>query len=437
MTNDNNTTNNRTKNKLKVGYVVKMFPRLSETFILNEILELERTGVEVTIFSMKRPNEGIFHPQLAQLKAQVFYLDEFDLRKWPAWLGKVWSPIRNQQENLWTLMDEALSECNRVKSDQVLLGAWIAAKALTLGIHRLHAHFATLPSTLAYYASAISGIDFSLTAHAKDIYVYPFTETLMQEKIAAASQLVTVTHFNKTFIDERIPENLHHKVVVLHNGINLNKFTPNNSETIDNLIVAVGRLVPKKGFATLINACAILKTRGLTFKCLIIGDGPERETLAQLIQQKNLTDSVTLHGPAHSEETLSWIQKATLTCLPCTTATDNNIDALPTALLESLGCGVPAVSTILSGIPEIIESGQEGFLVEPDATEDLADKLELLLKDKTLRDSLSIKCRQKAEREFDIRKNVARLAQMFAESQKQRTANNKSSAQKHTQQRLV
>ncbi len=406
--------------QLKVGYVVKMFPRLSETFILNEILELERKGVEVTIFSAKRPNEGIFHPQLANLKADVLYLDEFDLRKWPAWLGKSWEALRDKQDNFWSLMDEALQASDRTKTDQVILGAWIGSQGILRGINRFHAHFATLPSTLALYASKISGIDFSLTAHAKDIYVYPFSETLMIEKIASSAQVVTVTHFNKKFIDERCPEDLHEKVVVLHNGINLDRFgvlgdsTEATSE--EALIVGVGRLVPKKGFDTLLRACAILKERAVKFRCVIIGDGSESEALKALKVECNLGAEVDLHGAAHSGETLEWIQKATVTCLPCTTATDNNIDALPTALLESLACGVPAVSTLLSGIPEIIESGKEGFLVEPDDVNALADRLEELLKDKQLRDSFARNCRLKAEREFDIEKNVGRLVEYFSTS---------------------
>jgi len=404
------------KERLKVGYIVKMFPRLSETFILNEILELERNDVEVTIFSIKRPNEGIFHPQLSELKADVFYLDEFDLRKWPSWLGKIWTPLRDRQRDFWELMDEALSEVNRIKSDQVILGAWIASQALSRGIQRLHAHFATLPSTLAYYASRISGIDFSFTAHAKDIYVYPFSETLMLEKIAAVTQLITVTEFNRDFIAERTHINLHDKVVVLHNGVDLEAFTGRTGEIEAGLIVAVGRLVPKKGFATLLHACAVLKERGLKFRCVIIGDGSEAEALQELHAELNLGDVVDLYGPAHSGETLQWIQKATVTCLPCTTAEDNNIDALPTALLESLAYGVPAVSTTISGIPEIIESGVEGFLVPPDEPIELADKLEVLLTDAQLRETFSKNCRSKAEQEFDIKKNVARLREYFSTS---------------------
>ena len=132
--------------KLKVGYVVKMFPRLSETFILNEILELERRGVEVVIFSIKRPNEGRFHPQVSDLKAKVLYLADLDAKRWPQWMGVEWPVLSAYSNNLWSALDEALAARDTRRVEQIWWGAWVASQAQKLGLGRLHAHFASMPA---------------------------------------------------------------------------------------------------------------------------------------------------------------------------------------------------------------------------------------------------------------------------------------------------
>jgi hypothetical protein len=143
---------------LKIAYVVKMFPRLSETFILNEMLELERQGVEITVFSLKKPNEGKFHPQLSDLKARVFYLDDFDTKKWASWLGEAWPHLEQGPDDLWKLIGRALNARDVHIMDYVLLSAWTAAKLIELDICHIHSHFASLPSTIAWFSGSIASI---------------------------------------------------------------------------------------------------------------------------------------------------------------------------------------------------------------------------------------------------------------------------------------
>lgn len=405
---------------LKIGYIVKMFPRLSETFILNEILELERKGAEVTIFSIKKPNDGRFHPQLSSLKAKVIYLDELDPKKWPAWIGERWQSLRESQSALWDVLDEALQHGDKNLVDFIWWSAWVAVEARKLGLSHLHAHFATAPSTVAYFTHRISGIPFSFTAHAKDIYVYTMEETLLKEKINSAFRMITVTEYNKRSILERAPELDPGKIQVLYNGIDLNRFSPRTDRpggaSAANTIVGVGRLVPKKGFETLIDACRILKDKGVRFRCVIAGDGELAMALEEKRKTLGLVQDITLPGAVNSDEVLELIQSAAVVCLPCAVGADNNVDALPTVLLESLACGIPAISTSISGIPEIIDSKENGFLVEPDQAKQLADSLEKVLADPALRKAFGASGRQKAEREFDLKKNVGTLLEMFVAS---------------------
>jgi len=401
----------------KLAYVVKMFPRLSETFILNEMLELERQGVELIIFSLKKPNEGKFHPQLTDLKARVFYLEDFDTKKWASWLGEVWPNLTPRPDNLWKLIGRALNEKDVHFMDYVLWSAWIAARLIEHDVRHIHSHFASLPSTLAYFAGNIASVPFSFTAHAKDIYVYDMEEHFHREKLFSAKFVVTVTDYNKKYIHNENPDLESDKIKVVYNGVDLKNIRPvPESEREKNLILGVGRLVPKKGFDTLLDACDILKKRGIEFKCLVAGGGPEEEMLLTRREQLDLGEFVGFLGATTQDQIINLMSRATLLSLPCRIAEDGNRDALPTVLLEALACGLPVVSTNISGIPEIIDSGENGVLVNPDDPKTLADEMEKLLKSELLRKQYAESGIKKAENSFDISRNVGALKNLFSES---------------------
>lgn len=401
-------------NPVRIGYVAKMFPRLSETFVLNEILELERQGAEVTVFSAKKPNEGRFHPQLAALKAPVLYLEDLDAKKWAGWVSRDWDTLRASRDRIWDLLDEALGRGDAAAVDQIWSGAWIASRALELGLDRLHSHFATLPAMLAHLAHRVSGIPYSFTAHAKDIFVYSPEETRLPELVDRADFMVTVTEYNKRYLRGRIPELDADKIQVVHNGIDLSAFTPvPESERADDLILGVGRLVPKKGFDVLLRACELLRARGVTFRCRIAGGGVSEGELHALRDELGLQDSVEFLGPLKVNAVRDLMREATVFALPCRTAADGNLDALPTVLLEALACGLPAVSTAVSGIPEIITDGREGLLVPDEDPVALADALERLLESRELRAACGRHGRAKAETAFDIRRSVGRMHELF------------------------
>ncbi len=399
---------------LKVGYIAKMFPRLSETFVLNEILELERQGAEVVVFSAKKPNEGQFHPQLAQLKARIYYLEDLDTKKWAGWVSKEWDSHAPHADRIWNLVCRALADGEPQRVDKVWHAAWIASRAAELGLDRLHAHFATLPAMLAHLTHRISGIPYSFTAHAKDIFVYSPEETCLGELIEHSDFMVTVTNFNRRHLINLLPGLDPTKIKVIHNGIDLSNFqTPAFEQRQENQILAVGRLVPKKGFSDLLKACTILRERGTEFICTIAGAGVQEQALHQECRELGLTGLVEFTGPVKVDRVRDMMRTSSVFALPCCVATDNNVDALPTVLLESLASGLPAVSTQLSGIPEIITHDQEGLLVNPDSPEELADALEKMLSQRELRQQISKQGRKKAEAAFDIQKNVGQLYDLF------------------------
>lgn len=397
---------------MRIGYVVKMFPRLSETFVLNEMIELERQGAEITVFSIKKPNEGRFHPQVSNLKARVYYLEDLDSKKYPVWLSRDWKSLGDSVERVWPILKEALAEGNNTRVEQIWWAAWLAARIHELGINRLHAHFASLPSTIADLAGRIAGVPYSFTAHAKDIYVYDMQQHQLEEKLQTAQFVVTVTEYNRRYLIDQGGSG--DKVKLLYNGINLDRFSyapPEARE--DNLVLAVGRLVPKKGFDDLLLAFRTLLSDGVSFRCKIVGDGPEREALESLKSELGLNGLVELTGPRNSDEVNAMLKQATLFALPCKAAEDGNIDALPTVLLESLAVGLPSVSTNFSGIPEIIDNGKEGLLVQDGDSVALAGAIKELLSNPARRAEFSRSGRMKAEQRFNIRNNVGTLLELF------------------------
>ena len=404
---------------MKIGYIVKMFPRISETFILNEILELERQGAEVTIFSLKKPNEGKFHPQIGELKAQIHYLEDLDVKKWAGWISSEWDNLEKYSSNIFSLINSALQTKDSSRIENIWRSAWIASKTEDLGLERVHAHFASLPSTVAYLTHRICGIPFSFTAHAKDIFVYDMDEHYLREKLQYAAFVVTVTNFNKRYLVDQAPEINADVIKVLYNGVNLDTLKPVSfASRKKNKILGVGRLVEKKGFDDLLHALKILKDKNIEFECDIAGTGPEQENLLQLMEELQLTNDVTFLGAKTSDDVVQLMKEATVFCLPCIIAQNNNIDALPTVLLEALAVGLPSISTSISGIPEIIEHEKNGLLAEEKNQKQIAEMLERLLLSDKLREEYASVGRKIAEEKFSLKSNAGKLYQMFIDNLK-------------------
>ena len=401
---------------LKVGYVLKVFPRLSETFVLNEILELERRGVEVEIFSLKPPTEPRFHGQLAQLQAPVTYLTRVDS-------GSSWQDVKSLTADLncdatavGTAFLKSLQEdgrdCLKLFPQALQLAALVRRQA----IDHLHAHFASVATRLTVLAHILSGVSFSFTAHAKDIYHGEVKKDVLADALSRAAFTVTVTDHNVRTL-KACANGASSNVRRIYNGVDLERFSPQPfPETQPSEIVSVGRLVEKKGFPYLIEACRLLKERGRGFRCTIIGTGIQEEELHHQIADLDLEDTVLLTGPRSSEKVMAAISRSVVMVLPCVVAQDGNQDALPTVMLEAMVLGRAVVSTDLPGVTEIVDDGLTGRLAPQRDSHALADAIDEVLLDAGLRERFGRAGRQKAERLFDLRKNVAELASLFQQT---------------------
>ena len=387
---------------LRIGYVLKRFPRFSETFILNELLALQEMGAEVHVFSLLVPPDEPRHARLAQLRAPVTYLAK------PSGLAPI--DIAEADEALFAGQDEKSIAVLHAKADEV------ARLALAAGITHLHAHFGSDPATVALLAARRIGGTFSFTAHARDIYHTYVTPEIDREKrrikLRRAAFTVTVSDFNAAHLRALCPEATG-RIHRLYNGVDLSLFAPSGASA-PGRVLAVGRLVEKKGFSVLIDACALLRDRGVPFDCRIVGDGPLLGALTQQIQDLGLDSRVALMGPMPQECLADEMGTAAVAVLPCVVTDDGDRDGLPTVLLEAMGRAIPVVTTTVTGGPEIVADGETGFLCAPNDAEALADAMARLLTNPDRAIAMGAVGRLRAERLFDLSTNVARLAGHFA-----------------------
>jgi glycosyltransferase involved in cell wall biosynthesis len=277
----------------------------------------------------------------------------------------------------------------------------------------LHVHFALNATTIAMIIGRLSNISFSFTAHANDIFANPI---LLPEKIKAAKFIIAISQYNIDFLCRLVPSpEIRKKSHLVHCGIDVQHFAPvqkpDNNETP--LILAVGRLVEKKGYPYLIKACNLLVQRGYRFRCLIIGGGPEQVTLQNMIDVHQLGDYVSLLGVVFQEDLKDRMAQADICVLPCVIAHDDDMDGIPNTLMEAMAMEIPVISTNISGIPELIDDHQSGLLVPAQDEQALAEAIATLFDQPELADRLGKAGREKVVAEFEIEKNARQVLSIF------------------------
>ena len=403
-----------------VGYVLRMFPQASETFVANEVFELERRGWDVRLYSYRRPVSATPHALLGRIRAPVEHLPDPLYRHPRRLLASVRAIRRLEPERfertLRAVTTHCVRECTADSYRRLLQAADLALRVRATDVRHLHAHFAHGATRVAMLASELTGIPFSFTAHARDVFSDDVDFGLLREKAEAAQFVVTVSRFNAAFLAERIGAAAS-KLRVVYNGVDLDLFCPDDvAPRDDDLVLGVGRLVEKKGFSILIDACRILRDQGRPVRCKIVGEGELRGGLQRQIHAAQLEGSVHLAGVRAQEELPALLRRATVLAMPAVPAADGNRDALPTVLLEALACGTPVVASRLTGIPEIVDHNDSGLLVEPGDARSLAAAIDLVRSDPQLRIRLGQTARAKAERCFDLRRNVSGLQELLLES---------------------
>jgi glycosyltransferase involved in cell wall biosynthesis len=384
---------------------------VSETFVINEILAIESFDQPVSIFSLHHPPAQVAHGILEKVRAPLYYVedieaDEEEVAKARRWLGRSFGIEREERDRY-------------LPRKYVRLALGLARLGVESGIGHFHAHFASRSGHVTALAARLIGVPYSITAHAKDIYHCDVDQELLRWKIAHAKFVVTVTDYNLRHLRTALngDATAKEKVVRVYNGVDLSRFDASPGEPKDEpVLLAIGRLVEKKGFHVLVDACRQLLDRGYRFRCEIIGGGDLESELRAQIADRKIDDVVTLAGSMTTEAVSTRLRDAAVVVLPCIVGGDGNVDALPTVLLEAMATGRPLVSTRLSGIPEIVEHERNGLLVEPGEVTALADALARLLDDPERAVEMGRAGRALAQERFDLYKNAAEVRARILES---------------------
>ena len=429
--------------QLKVAYIMSRFPKLTETFVLYEMLALEKQGIQVVIYPLLKARKTATHPEGGSLWRKLLDLvskPQGDLMMHPEAVPLVeranyqpflsWPILQTQFRfllskpkeyvgTLWTVVRRNWGSWNYLLGVLAIFpkAVYFAQLMRSEDVSHVHAHFANHPAAAAYIIGRLVGIPFSFTAHGADLQV---DQHMLYEKVAEAAFVVTISNFNKEFILEKCGEQFREKVHTVYCGVDTQVFQPSQREDSQEKsvgplnILCIGTLYEVKGHTYLIEACRLLMDRGVDFACNLVGDGPDRPLLMKQVEESGLSGRVIFHGQLERPEIVGMLRRADVFTLPSVPTDSGRREGIPVVLMEAMASGLPVVSSDISGIPELVESGSSGLLVPPRNSEALADSLEQLSKDPDLRKKLGKAGRAKVNQEFDLFTNASILAAHFA-----------------------
>lgn len=400
-----------------IGYVVKVYPRFSETFIVTEVLAREAAGEELAIIALRPTTDARFHPELAAVRAPVIHLGRATK------LSDAWAIVASAEHELPGFAQRfasILPFLSRLEVCDALQGIALAMEVRRRGLNHLHAHFASAPGRVAYIASVLADVTFSVTTHAKDIFHADIDAAILGEVLAAARPVIAISEYNQAYLERHHPETAG-RIQLVRNGIDVDRFPYRVPPAVGDVlrVAAVGRLVEKKGFDILVEAAALARERGVRLEVRIAGDGELRDALGAQISARHLDGTVTLLGPQGQDEVRDLLRWADVLVAPCVVGQDGNADGLPTVLLEAMAMGVPCVSTAVTGIPEAIHPATAagpatGVLLQSSDAGAVASALEAVASPAFPRIEISRAARELVETEFNSRIQAARLAQVTA-----------------------
>lgn len=381
------------------AYLFERFPAFTQTFCYREVTEVVRKGVDVAIYSI-RPAEGEV-PIPPTVSERIQYLPD------PAFLK---DHVQKQLDagSLPKLARQALTAKVRRDTARLREALWLGPQLQKEGISHLHAHFAGIASRTAYWIKQLYGISYSFTGHANDIFEesdFPITTT---DLIRQAAFVVTETNYSRDWLKEHSPEHAE-KIYRVYNGIDIDMESPSpkaeapaREDARKAQILSVGRLIEKKGHRYLIEACALLRDRGVDFAGTIIGDGPLRESLQAQIESLALGDRIRLTGALPFEEVRALFRCADVFALSCSPEADGGMDNFPTVIIEAMLHGVPVISTRLAGVPEMVEEKVTGVLLEESDSSALAEALETLINDRERSRAMGAAGYQRVSERFSV-----------------------------------
>jgi glycosyltransferase involved in cell wall biosynthesis len=389
--------------RVDLAVVVNGFPRLSETFVLHELLALERRGARLHVIALRRPEEIVIQEAVGSLAAEVEYLPlvprlDARLALRTAHAALLLRSPRRYLDAVGAIVRSP--DYRRVDLQRAIL---LAHRLVQLGSPKLYVHFAHKPATIGRFAALLAGIPYGLSAHAKDIWTTPADE--LQRKVREAQVVLTCTEDGRAYLDGlargRTP------VRLIHHGVDVEVAADPTRPNHVPVILAAGRLVAKKGFGTILRAAALLHRRGCMYRLRIAGEGPEWSALQRLVHELRIGEQVSFLGPLRESEVRSEYARADVFALGCEELENGDRDGIPNVIVEAMAHALPIVSSTGGGVAEVVADGWSGLLAEQGDAVGFADRLERLLADRELRRTLGTNARRRAVAEFDRTSNLA------------------------------
>jgi len=350
-----------------LAYIFEKFPSFTQTFCAREVSAINATGIHFPVYSIRRPGNE-------PASAQMLYTGAVET------MPEKYDTLLAENSDFRRRARKAIDDMKRLWGDEsekrrIYEALWLAPRLKEQGVKHVHTHFAGIGARTAFWLNRLAGINYSLTAHANDIFRDETRERL-EQIFGAAAFVVTVSDFSCRYLKQNYPK-LSEKFHRVYNGIEMDKFRSTSFPQEKPLIVSVGRYIEKKGFQDLISACAALGDR--SYECLIIGHGPLEDELRQQVASLGLVGRVIIAGPKSEAEIAELLSRAYLFVLPCVTSADGAMDNLPTVIMEAMAAGLPVVSTRLAGVPEMVLDGKTGAIVEEHDVPAVAEKMAELL----------------------------------------------------------
>lgn len=398
----------------KIAVLLSRFPLITETFILREIIELERQGQPVLLVPMLRESPDVVHREARPWIERALFTPYLSISILAANLRMlIRRPLRYTATALEMFAGMLRSPRFLFRTMAIFpKSIYLAERLRAEEVVHIHAHFATHPATMALIISRlVPGMTFSFTAHAHDIFV---DRTMLGKKLREAAAIRVISRFNRSYLSTLYPRISAAKIEVIHVGVEPHGYSgePPRDEPVTR-ILCVAAFKPYKGLRVLVEACRILDGGDLPFVCQIIGDGPQRKMISDLISAWNLAHRVEILGPLPQDEVARLVKSASVFVLPSVVAADGQMEGIPVALMEAMAASRAVVATALSGIPELVENEVTGLLVDPNNPEQLAAAIGRLAADRSLREMLGQAARVRVTREFALERTVSQLLEFL------------------------
>ena len=406
------------RTRKRVAYIMSRFPKLTETFILYEMLAVERQGVDVEVFPLARERTKFIHPEAAALVARAHFRPLVSLKI-------LWAHLYFLSRNpsayfgaLGTLLWANLGSL-RYFGGAVLYFPKIvrfAYEVSALGVDHVHAHFASHPAAAAFVIHRLTGIPYSFTAHGSDLHR---DRHMLREKVAEAAFVATISDYNRQLILEHCGSKYAEQVCIVHCGVDPDFFTASPSAVASRgtpRVLCIGTLHEVKGQTYLIEAARLLADRGMLVECQFIGDGPDLAALTAQAEKASLPCRAIFHGRKTRDEVKQLLGEADIVVAPSVPTSDGRREGIPVVLIEAMAAGVPVVASRLSGIPELVEHEHTGLLAPPRDAQALANEISRLVENMPLRRRLAAAGRDRVMRQFNLEQSASTLSDWFGGS---------------------